>query len=303
MKRKYNIKISILLLAAFFAGAVNVLAQDSTKKELVVNVGYYMTNNKMVYLIVNTKTKIDKKFQQVKNSIINLYLDSAAENNLIAKVTTDETGKAKAILPPGLKTAWESSADHKFLAVAEASKDFDQTEGEATVTKTKLSIDTASDGETRSIIVSVSALKGSEWVPAKDVEMKVGISRMGGILSAGDDPTYTTDSSGSVTVEFKKDSLPGDEKGNILLAAKVEENDMYGNLLLEKTVPWGVAFKPDNNFFNQRTLWSTRNRTPPWLLIMAYSIVIGVWGTIIYLVGRLLKIKKMGKEYDQNPSH
>jgi hypothetical protein len=295
MKRKYNIKISILLLAAFFAGVINVLAQDSTKKELLVNIGYYMTNNKMIYLVVNTKTKIDKKFQPVNNSFVNLYLDSASENNFIGKVTTNEAGIAKAVLPPGLKTAWESSSSHKFLAVAEANKDFDETEGEATVTKTKLSIDTTSDGETRSIIVSVSALKGSEWVPAKDVEMKVGISRMGGILSAGDDPTYTTDSSGSVTVEFKKDSLPGDEKGNIVLAAKVEENDIYGNLLLEKTVPWGVSFKPDNSFFNQRTLWSTRNRTPPWLLIMAYSIVVGVWGTILYLVRQMIKIKKLSK--------
>jgi hypothetical protein len=295
MKRKNNLKISILLLVTFFAGAINVFAQDSTKKELVVNIGYYMTNNKMIYLVVNTKTKIDKKFQPVKNSIIDLYLDSAAENNLVAKVTTDDAGKAKAVLPPGLKTAWESSADHKFLAIAEASKDFDKTESEATITKTKLSIDTVSDAETRSIIVTVSALKGSEWVPAKDVEMKVGISRMGGILSAGDDPTYTTDSSGSVTVEFKKDSLPGDEKGNIVLAAKVEENDIYGNLSLEKTVPWGVAFKPDNNFFNQRTLWTTRNRTPVWLLFMAYSILLGVWGTILYLAWQMIKIKKLSK--------
>ena len=295
MKRKYKLKISILLLAAFFAGVINVWAQDSTKKELLVNVGYYMTNNKMIYLIVKTKTKIDKKFQPVKNSVINLYLDSIGENNFIGKVTTNEVGIAKATLPPGLKTAWESSDSHKFLGVAEANKDFDKTEGEATLTKTKLSIDTASDAETRSIIVSVSALKGSEWVPAKDVEMKVGISRMGGILSAGDDPTYTTDSSGSVTVEFKKDSLPGDEKGNIILAAKVEENDMYGNLLLEKTVPWGVSFKPDNNFFNQRTLWTTRNRTPIWLLFLAYSIVIGVWGTILYLVREMFKIKKLSK--------
>jgi hypothetical protein len=296
MKRKNKLKISILLLAAFFAGVTNVLAQDSTKKELVVNVGYYMTNNKMIYLLVNTKTKIDKKFRPVANSMISLYLDSVSENNLIGKVKTDETGIAEATLPPVLKTNWESSATHKFLAVAAASKDFDETPGEAAVTKTKLSIDTSSDGETKSIKVTVLALNGSDWVPAKDVEMKVGISRMGGILSAGDDPTYTTDSSGSVTVEFKKDSLPGDEKGNIVLTAKVEENDVYGNLLLEKTVPWGVAFKADNNFFNQRTLWTRGNKAPFWLLFMALSIIIGVWGTILYLVRQMFKIKKLAKD-------
>ncbi len=137
-------------------------------------------------------------------------------------------------------------------------------------------------------------LANNEWVPAKDVEMKVGVERNGSILSAGDKETYTTDSTGIVSVEFKRDSLPGDIKGNFILAAKVEDNDQFGNLLVEKTVPWGVTLKPDQSFFNQRTLWSTRFKTPLWLLFMAYSIVIGVWGTIIYLALQIVKIKKLG---------
>jgi hypothetical protein len=87
--------------------------------------------------------------------------------------------------------------------------------------------------------------------------------------------------------------LPGDQKGTIVLAARVEDNDQYGNLLVEKTVSWGTALRPENNFFDQRTLWSTRFRTPFWLLFMAYSIFIGVWGTIIYLVWQIVKIKKL----------
>ena len=90
-------------------------------------------------------------------------------------------------------------------------------------------------------------------------------------------------------------------RNQVVLATKVEDNDQYGNLLLEKTVPWGIAFKPDNNFFSQRTLWSTRNRTPPWLLFVAYTIILIVWGTVIYLVMQLLKIKKMGKGHIPNP--
>ena len=96
----------------------------------------------------------------------------------------------------------------------------------------------------------------------------------GGILSAGDEATYTTDSTGEVTAEFKKDSLPGDEKGNIVLAAVVEDNDQYGNLQVEKTVSWGVPFNPDNSFFNQRALWSTRSRTP--ILAIVYGLFDGI---------------------------
>lgn len=295
MKRKNNIRISFLLITVFFTGTINLFAQDSVKKDLVVKVNYHMVENKMVYLFVNTTTKVERKFDPAANTIVQLYLDEINDANLIAKLKTDEKGNAKAFLPPSLKSAWESSATHKFIAVAEAGKDFDETEGEANIAKTKIAIDTASDAETKSITVNVTALQDNEWVPVNEIELKVGIRRLGGILTAGEELTYTTDSSGSITVEFNKDSLPGDKNGNIVLAAKVEDNDEYGNLLVTKTVPWGIATTADTKFFNQRTLWSTRNRTPGWLLFMAYSIVIGVWGTILYLLGQLLKIKKLSK--------
>jgi hypothetical protein len=137
--------------------------------------------------------------------------------------------------------------------------------------------------------------ENNDWVPAKDVEMKIGVGRQGGVLSAGDEATYTTDSTGSIEVEFKKANLPGDVKGNFVVMAKVEDNEQYGNLVVEKTVPWGTQLKPDTGFFDQRTLWSTRFRTPFWLLFLVYAIVIGVWGTIIYLVWQIVKINKLGK--------
>jgi len=294
--QKKKFKTALLGLAVCLSSFSNCFAQDSAKHELVFNVSYYMSGNKMIYLLVHAKTKINSKFQPVTNAVINLYLDNIGNDKLIAKVTTDENGAAKAVIPPSLKDAWDASSVHKFLGVSVANKEFDEANTETEITKTKLEIDTSFADDTRSIIVKVSALKNGAWEPASDVEMKVGIHRLGGILSAGDEPTYTTDSSGTVTVELTKDSLPGDEHGNFILAAKVEENDLYGNLLIEKTVPWGVSVTPDKNFFNERTLWTTRFRTPYWLLFMAYSIVIGVWGTLIYLVLQLFKIKKMGRK-------
>src|SRR5690242_9479464 len=125
--------------------------------------------------------------------------------------------------------------------------------------------------------------------------MKAGVKRLGGILSGGDEATYTTDSTGTAIIEFKKDSLPGDEKGNIILAAKIEDNDLFGNLQVEKVVPWGKIQKADHSFFEKRTLWTTRFRTPYWLLFIAYTIVLSVWGTLIYLIYQFFKIRKLGK--------
>ncbi len=88
--------------------------------------------------------------------------------------------------------------------------------------------------------------------------------------------------------------MPGDQNGNLLLVAKVEDNELFGSLIAEKKALWGVATKVDTAFFDQRTLWSTRFRTPYWLLFMAYSIIFGVWGTLIYLIRQVIKIKKLG---------
>jgi hypothetical protein len=97
-----------------------------------------------------------------------------------------------------------------------------------------------------------------------------------------------------VHAAFTRDSLPGDTLGNIVIAARIEDNDTYGNLLVEKNVPWGSPTKIDLTFFDKRALWSTAFRAPAWLLFMAYSIAIIVWGTIIYLVFQIVKIKRLG---------
>jgi hypothetical protein len=292
MKNNVSKTAALVLLLAFSSYAQ--AQTDSAKKTLALTVAYYMQNNKVIYLLASAKTKTDGKFLPVKGISMSVYLDKDSSGNLIGKIITNERGLAKAIIPPALKTAWNGLAKHSFIAVSETNKDFESTTAETAMAKSRIVIDTVFDGEKRSIKVTVSSFNGTGWVPAANVEMKVGIGRSAGSILSAEKETYTTDSTGTVTAELTRINIPGGEKGNIVLVAKVEENDQYGNLIVEKTVPWGVAVKPDNSFFDQRALWATRFRTPFWLLFMAYSIVIGVWGTLCYLVLQIFKIKRLG---------
>ena len=87
--------------------------------------------------------------------------------------------------------------------------------------------------------------------------------------------------------------MPGDSKGNLILIAKVEDNDTYGNLSSEKIVPWGKPIKYYTEF-GKRTLFARRGKSPIWLELLAYSIVLAVWGVLIYLIGQIKKMKKLG---------
>ena len=302
MKLNNHHKLFIIILFLFGTAISNINAQDSVASVSVLSVHYFLPENKIPYVEVSTKKKSGRKSEPIKGIPVNVYFNEATENNLLGKVTTGINGEGRVALPASFKATWDSLTEFKFVAVSDSSGGVESLNGDVTVKKAILIIDTISSEGTRTITAQLKEKKGNEWIPVKDIEMKVGVNRMGGILSAGDEETYTADSTGTATAEFKKDSLPGDQKGNIVLVAKVEDNDTYGNLLVEKTVPWGIAFTPEKNFFDQRTLWSTRYRTPYWLLFMAYSIVIGVWGTLIYLVTQILKTRKMGREYDRNLS-
>jgi hypothetical protein len=295
MKKLKRNKLIWLFLALSAITSNGVAGQeDSVAPKQIVKLQYYNNNNSLQYLVLENILKKGKKIEPQKNKVFKIFLDRNQPENLVTRVVTDNYGKAKAIIPPQLKSTWDSAAKHTFLVVAEATGKEEETTTEFTITKAKISLDTSSVDGTKNISVTVMKYENDSWIPVKDVEMKIGIQRLGGILSAGDEDNYTTDSTGTATSEFKKEKLPGDTKGNLLLVARVEDNDELGNLVIEKEVPWGITTKADNSFFNQRTLWSTRFKTPLWLLFMAYTIVIGVWGTIIYLVMQLVKIKKQG---------
>jgi len=284
----------MLIILYFFALGIPVSAQDSTMAVPSLNLRYFIENNSLQYFLVQSRIKKGKKFMPLPGQFIRLYLDSNNTGNLISRTVTNEKGVAKIVIPPALQDKWKNRTQHNFIAVLETTSSKDAITSTIEITRAKIELDTSNAGGERTVNVKVMFLENNNWVPAKDVEMKVGVARAGGILSAGDEQTYTTDSSGITTVPFKRDSLPGDQYGNFVLVAKVEDNELYGNLLVEKKVPWGIVVKSGNNFFDQRTLWSTRFRTPWWLLFLAYSIVTAVWGTIIFLILQIVKIKKLG---------
>lgn len=293
--KKLRYKYFLLLLAICVQQSL-LRAQQPEKPVMMVNLSYYSINNNIQYLGIKTIIKADNKLQPVKDVVFQLYLDSLSAENLIAKVRTDVNGLARSVIPPSLKDKWTASSHHKFISVAEATNKEEETITEIEISRGRLVLDTVNDAGARSVRVLAEMYDNGIWLPEKEVEMKIGVKRLGGQLQVGEEESYTTDSTGTVLAEFKLDSLPSaDKNGNIILVAKVEDNDKFGNLSIEKSVPWGNYFKPETNY-GQRALWATRSRTPIWLLFMAYSIIAMVWGVIFYLIYLLVKIRKMGKE-------
>ena len=299
MKANNHHKLFILFLFLLGAAINKTYAQDSAAAEPVLTVRYFLPENKVPYVEINTKKKVGRKFEPITGILVNVYFNEATEKNLLGKIITGSTGLGRVAFPATFKESWDSLNEFKFVAVSDATKRVESLSSDITIKKAILVIDTTSADGVRSVTAALKEKTGNEWVAVKEIEMKLGLKRLLGNLSVGDAETYTSDSTGIASAEFLRDSMPGDSKGFLVLVARVEDNDVYGNLVVEKPVPWG---KPvlENPHFWHRTLWSTGDRAPKWLLFIALSIIIGVWGTIFYLVRQLFNIKKMGKEYSNN---
>jgi phage tail tube protein FII len=288
-KLNYRILFLLLLLAGY-----SDAQQDSVTRDLLLSISYNLPADNVPFLKITAREKVERKFIPQKNINGAVYIGEESESGLLGKIKTDDKGEAIVYISSAFKSRWDSLSPLKFLAVTEANKIFAATTSETEIYKSKIEIDTASTEEAKNIMVKITELKNGEWLPAKDMEVKVAIKRSLGNLSVGEEESYTTDSTGMITAEFKRDSISGDSKGNIILVARTEDNETLGNIFAEKTVNWGKA-SVIKNIFNERSLWATRFKTPYWLLVLAYSIIGIVWGSLVYIIVQIIKIRKLGR--------
>ncbi len=286
MNKHSKIFFSAILLQLL---AITAFSQ-AEKNDLSLSISYFNNNNHTQYLVAHAKSKIDGKFQMIPNINLSFYIATEDAANLLGKAVTNEKGDALLFIPPTAKDEWKKSAKVSFIIVSQKTKGFDEAKGNVEITKAKIQIDTAAD---RKITATLLELKDTVWTPVKAIDVKFAIKRMDADLNVAETPTYATDSLGVASADFKRDSLPGDSKGNLTLIAKVEDNDVYGNLSSEKIVPWGKSIKYFTEY-DKRTLFARRGKSPLWLELLAYSIVVAVWGVLIYLFGQIKKLKQLG---------
>ncbi len=284
-------KFKHVALTGVFLLLVTGISQAQTEKnKLMLGLGYYNDNNRLQYVKANTKAKIDGKFTPVAGITLRFYIGSESPDHLLGKAITNDKGLAALMIPSVAKDEWNKSPKQTFLVVSDSTGLYETVTTSFDLTKARIKLDTAAD---KKIVATLVEQKDSKWVPVKGVDMKIAIKRMGGDLNVNETPTYTTDSVGEASADFKQLNLPGDSAGNLILIASVEDNDLYGNLTVEKTVPWGTSSEYISAF-NQRSLFARAGRPPLWLLWMASCITLSVWSVIFYLFVQIRKLKKLG---------
>jgi hypothetical protein len=278
------------LAGVFILLATGISMAQVEKNKLIIGLGYYNDNNLLQYLKANTKAKIDGRFTPVEGIELRFYISSESPDHLLGSAITDDKGQATLMIPPSAKDEWNKSSKQTFLAVTDSSRLYDAVTTSVDLTKARIKLDTAED---KKIVATLVEQEGSKWVPVKGVDMEIAVKRLGGDLNVNETPTFTSDSLGVASADFKQLNLPGDSAGNLVLIARVEDNDLYGNLSTERIVPWGTPSIYVSGY-NMRSLFARAGRPPLWLLWMATGITLSVWMVIFYLFLQIRQLKKLG---------
>ena len=120
-------------------------------------------------------------------------------------------------------------------------------------------------------------------VPA--IDLGVFVKRLFSALKLGEGKT---DEAGEASIEIPN-NLPGDARGNITLLAKLDENEVYGNLEAAVTQQWGAPVSDELKEL-PRSLWSTH--PPIWMLVTFIVLMSAVWGHYLVIIVQLFRLRK-----------
>ena len=152
----------------------------------------------------------------------------------------------------------------------------------------KISLSFSEKDSVRQVIANLT----NAGTAVKDIDIHFYVKKSFGLLPLEGDFT-TTDENGEASVDFPTD-LPGDLSGNVIVIAKVEDDEKLGNLETMKTVNWGIPVKAEPKVA-VRSLTSSGDNAPWPLAITVTSLIVIVWGIIFYILYQLILIKKAGK--------
>jgi len=199
----------------------------------------------------------------------------------IGDVTTNMEGKATFVIPSQFVTSLAT-----YSIRIENSDTYQDDEEEITVMDAILE---ASVEEIDSVYHIKAQLVSIDNEPLAEQTLRVGLKRLFGSLSIGEDDSYETDENGAILVPVQ-DGLTGVD-GKLNFQVTLKESDDYGSIIAYIKSDIGVPIKNESTFY-QRTLWSPPSKTPIFLLIVPNIILIGIWGVLVLLVINLFKIYK-----------
>ena len=294
---------SFLAMLAFLFNYSTAISQtkkpSSAKHTFNIRMNYISSNGLRSVSITLSKYEEGKALpvENLKSPVF-LYLnevkdyDSKDGTGRISKAYVNKEGEGTFKFPKNFDSATSNLHTYKFIAKMESDSIYENAEKEIEILDAKVLLEYSVVDSISSATAYLLEWKDNRYVAVPEVELKLCFKRAFNFLQFGDNGA-STDENGKITGILPLD-VPGNIDHTITVAARVEDHETYGTIEVTKKVAWAVL--PRVNPIRGRTLWSPGDNAPLLLVISSVTIIVCIWGTIIYLVYLLVKVKIIGNE-------
>lgn len=286
---KNGFKFSFLAFVGMFLltlGFHDLFAQGPEKNKVRLKANYFKIMDGQSYLDINAFSKVEDENIMVSHINLSVINELDGEEIVLGTTTTNMEGDSKFVLPKLNEITADSTNTYNLVVSFEGNESYTRASKGVSfkdaniiaklITKDSLNYISASlsDASTDSLLVGEL--------------LNVQVQRLFMPLKIGKEFNQT-DENGTILVNIDND-IPGID-GNLTIEVVLNDNDTYGTVKDLVVAPVGIPIV-DESTFDQRKMWSSRNKTPLFLLIFPNLLIFGIWGLIIYLITNLFKIAK-----------
>lgn len=289
MKSKYRLyNILLVFLGLFLVTAVShrAFAQNVKKNRVRLKVDYIKIMDGEAFLNIKASSKIEKKNVVVSNigfTVSNEFNDEEIE---LGSGTTDDNGECKFVLPNLNKIIPDSTNTYTIAVAFGGNESYKRASKSVSFKNADIEAKLVVKDSANHIMGTLRDIALDSLIAGEYLEVQV--QRLFSPLRIGEE-FNETDEDGTILVPVEE-GIPGVD-GNLVVEVVLNDSDEYGTVKALVEAPIGVPIVEESTF-DQRTLWSPRNKTPIFILVIANFLIFGIWGFLVYLISNFFKIAK-----------
>ena len=292
MKRVFAHFILIVAIIPLAFQPISACAEEKTdsiptESRLVLN---YLCSSDSIILTATLSIKRGETSLALENAVIEITASNGTISNHLGKLKTDQEGIAVfKVSIAGLPADKDGMVN--YSAKFSGNGKYPGAETSVVFKPAKIRLFFSIEDSLRILKVTASQRneKGDEIAIPKQTVL-IYIPRLFSLLKIGE---IALDENGNGTLEFPKE-IVGDTLGNLVVMAKIEENDIFGFVQGRNVINWGVHKQYYKAEVPSRELWTPI--APLWMIITLLIMLAGVWAHYMYAVYELVMIKRLSKK-------
>ena len=278
--------LSVICSFGFFYASSSETYSEKSSATIQLSFHKMRDQNRIATATVTTKAKEGRPIF-VRGVKVNFYVNDKSGQLPLGSTYTDLGGQARITLPEDLPVDAEGMAT--LTVKIENDPLYSDVEVEGSVKEANLVLSVLEMDTVKMITAKLTKISPDrKEIPVNEVEVIFYVQRLFGPMSLTEEATVKTDKNGIATFDFPK-GIKGDEQGNIKLVARIEDNEMFGNIESVVKTQWGIPLVIEKHPF-PTDLWEPN--APLWLKLSFTIVFGGIWIIYLFILYQLVRLQK-----------